>query len=624
MKSALIIITLATWSSGQLIYPDQFESMLAASAGPQRLESSVTPTANIILNDGYNRFPGQNLIPSQAPPGRGFQQDPTVNFQTSNAISQGVLRFALNMDEAVSVARSRSVPGSRENVVFSPLSVAATLALVLLGSAGKTFEEVSTILGFDRGLDISRNSEAVHQMFGQLISAIGSGAGLPGLPETTFANGLFVQDGYPIRSEFKAAGEQIYNSEVINVDYQNSGTRAQKVLNDWVKNQTRGKIPSILGEQPPAETRVIIASALYFNGEWNQHFIDGATRRKPFTIAPGETVNVDMMYNGGEFPFFEDKQLRAKIVGLPYKGHEVTMYVVLPTDQGVEALRALERRLIPETLENLIGNMENKSCIIGLPKMKLSSTLNLGEALRSLGLYSLFDPATADLSILSSGYTGQRFQPFVTPTPPPRTIDTFTFGNRINAEAPRVNFFSYDDKVRGYHVEQWASGFSISTISRNQRRRRSLNALALRVERSAASDAEEERFESKEAKASGAKRLRSRRQAIPNINKNFLNVVGNRNQASYGIDNLRNNGLLTNPRLYADSVLHRVEIEVSEVGTVAAAATAVIITKDGNQKRLVADHPFLFFIRHEPTGLILFWASVNEPTPSDRVPTKKR
>lgn len=96
------------------------------------------------------------------------------------------------MDDAVSVSRARYVPGSRENVVFSPLSVAGALALVLLGSAGRTFEEVSTILGFNAGVDISRNSEVVHQMFGILIDAVSGRSGTLAA-QSYFASGIFLQ-----------------------------------------------------------------------------------------------------------------------------------------------------------------------------------------------------------------------------------------------------------------------------------------------------------------------------------------------------------------------------------------------------------------------------------------------
>lgn len=45
--------------------------------------------------------------------------------------------------------------------------------------------------------------------------------------------------------------------------------------------------------------------------------------RKPFFIEPDEAIDVDMMYNGGTFPFYEDRQLGVKALGLPYKGQEV-------------------------------------------------------------------------------------------------------------------------------------------------------------------------------------------------------------------------------------------------------------------------------------------------------------
>lgn len=47
--------------------------------------------------------------------------------------------------------------------------------------------------------------------------------------------------------------------------------------------------------------------------------------RKQFFIEPNDTVEIDMMYNGGNFPFYEDKSLGVKILALPYKGLEVNV-----------------------------------------------------------------------------------------------------------------------------------------------------------------------------------------------------------------------------------------------------------------------------------------------------------
>lgn len=40
-----------------------------------------------------------------------------------------------------------------------------------------------------------------------------------------------------------------------------------------------GKIDGILNSEPDPTTTVILLSALYFKGEWNQHFLEGMTQR---------------------------------------------------------------------------------------------------------------------------------------------------------------------------------------------------------------------------------------------------------------------------------------------------------------------------------------------------------
>lgn len=110
----------------------------------------------------------------------------------------------------------------------------------------------------------------------------------------------------------------------MNVDFQERGKEAQDKINAWVKEKTNGKISTILNDVPSAATKVIIASALYFNAEWNRYFIKGATGRKVFSIEPNQQILVDMMYNAGDFPFYEDKNYGVKIVGLPYKGLDVS------------------------------------------------------------------------------------------------------------------------------------------------------------------------------------------------------------------------------------------------------------------------------------------------------------
>ena len=65
-------------------------------------------------------------------------------------------------------------------------------------------------------------------------------------------------------------------------------------------------------------------------------------------------------------------------------------------------------------------------------------------------------------------------------------------------------------------------------------------------------------------------------------------------------------------------VIHKAVIAVDEQGTTAAAATGVTVGVTAVMPQppppLVADRPFLFFVRHNPTGAILFQGRVVDPS----------
>jgi serpin B len=63
-------------------------------------------------------------------------------------------------------------------------------------------------------------------------------------------------------------------------------------------------------------------------------------------------------------------------------------------------------------------------------------------------------------------------------------------------------------------------------------------------------------------------------------------------------------------------VIHKASVDVNEEGTEAAAATAVIMGYVGMPPPVPvfrADHPFVFVIRHNESGSILFMGRVANP-----------
>ncbi|KAM6101002.1 serpin B5 [Theristicus caerulescens] len=67
--------------------------------------------------------------------------------------------------------------------------------------------------------------------------------------------------------------------------------------------------------------------------------------------------------------------------------------------------------------------------------------------------------------------------------------------------------------------------------------------------------------------------------------------------------------------LVLSNVVHKTYVEVNEEGTVAAAGTGAVIVRRSLPltEVFIADHPFLFFIRHNPTNTILFFGKLCSP-----------
>jgi len=75
-----------------------------------------------------------------------------------------------------------------------------------------------------------------------------------------------------------------------------------------------------------------------------------------------------------------------------------------------------------------------------------------------------------------------------------------------------------------------------------------------------------------------------------------------------GMDGTRN--------LYISAIIHKAFVEVDEKGTEAAAATAVVVAAMclPSYPTFCADHPFLFMIRENATGSILFMGRMTDPS----------
>ncbi|CAD6342394.1 unnamed protein product [Miscanthus lutarioriparius] len=119
-------------------------------------------------------------------------------------------------------------------------------------------------------------------------------AALRGIPQTSFACGVWVDRRCALREEFADVAGAVYAAVAESVDFVSQEARQR--INDFVKDATKGLIGAVL---PPgsvgSSTVAVLANALYFKGTWAQPFDPSRTFDAPFHLPDGTTVRAPFM-----------------------------------------------------------------------------------------------------------------------------------------------------------------------------------------------------------------------------------------------------------------------------------------------------------------------------------------
>jgi serpin B len=273
------------------------------------------------------------------------------------------------------------------NVFISPYSVSSVLQMVCNGAGGKTKEELQQVLG-TTGLSLPEMNQANQN----LSRAIQSGSSNVVLNS---ANAIWYRKGVSIKPEFISCNQQFYQAKVDGLDFNDPASVG--IMNAWVNEMTRGRIPGIVSGPISPLTYLYLANAVYFKGGWFTPFEAKETKERMFHLRGGQQKKLPMMAKAGDFTYRRGTGYQA--VRLPYKDWNLAMYVFLP-----DAGSSLEKLLAIMNGDNwqritLPGFSEKKGTLV-LPRFKLEYGVDLKKPLRALGLKHAFDGA--DFSGMSS------------------------------------------------------------------------------------------------------------------------------------------------------------------------------------------------------------------------------
>jgi len=271
------------------------------------------------------------------------------------------------------------------NLFFSPISISAALAMTYAGAAGTTAAEMHKALRLT--VDRSKVPATFHAMM-KKNNPTKKKAGF----ELSMANRVYIKKGYGLKPRFKRTLQQYYAADAEEVDFEKSQATAKKI-NGWVAKETKGRIKDLVPAQAlTALTRLVLANAIYFKGDWKMAFNKKATRPREFYLDGGKRVSVDTMHQEAKLRYLASNNVQ--VLEMPYTGDTLSMVVVLPKKK--DGLDALEKRLTAAKLRGWLSKARERKVKIYLPKFKLKWGGNINGDLIALGMRAAFSPDTAD------------------------------------------------------------------------------------------------------------------------------------------------------------------------------------------------------------------------------------
>jgi serpin B len=266
------------------------------------------------------------------------------------------------------------------NLIYSPFSLSAVVAMAHLGARGSTAAEIVSAFNFPQ------DNEILSKGYSRVLAS---------LQETTdgytlaAANRLYSQIGFDLKKTFSDSIEKAFGAQVQQLDFSNSAASAAEI-NGWVEKITNSKIkdsisPNVLNHL----TRLVLVNGVYFKGQWEFKFDKKNTKKQPFYLNEKDKVKVDMMHQKGGFPYASFYNLDAQAVALPYKGDRLSMVIYAP--RQIDGLSKIEDGLKDLTPSKFLEQFHPPLDVkVHLPRFKAESTLDLVEPLQALGAISMF------------------------------------------------------------------------------------------------------------------------------------------------------------------------------------------------------------------------------------------
>lgn len=259
----------------------------------------------------------------------------------------------------------------KENICLSPLSAQFAMAMVANGAEGKTRTEI---------LDAMQLGDSANIKGRKLLNDIAEKTVWNEHGDVRIANSIWIKDGFDVKQKFVDTNKEYFDALVENAEF---NQETVKRVNEWCKENTNGKIESILDRFTDSD-RMLLINALYFKAAWSKPFQERNTTKKKFTTEKGEEIEVPMMMMRYNEQFYKDDVVA--MVSKRLQGG-YSMLFILP-GEGVKCDEAAE--YVAKDFDTLLKNMEVTDVNLSLPKFTTDFGMSLKNTLANLGIKRAF------------------------------------------------------------------------------------------------------------------------------------------------------------------------------------------------------------------------------------------
>jgi serpin B len=194
------------------------------------------------------------------------------------------------------------------------------LGMTLNGAEGATEAGIKETLGIGK-----MELQVINQSYQSLIKLL---VELDPKVEMNIGNSLWGDDDFAINQSFKDTLQTYFNARVDELDFDDPA--AADIINDWVNEQTNGRIERIIDGIIPPDIVLYLINAIYFKGDWLSQFDPDDTQPADFYLQDGSAVRVDMMSQKSPIPIFRSDEVT--MAELAYGDSLYTMTILMPAD----------------------------------------------------------------------------------------------------------------------------------------------------------------------------------------------------------------------------------------------------------------------------------------------------